>query len=180
MRVGSRDASALLSHSILTILQPSLITVVLVAFVAGACGPTLGSASACADAEQQIDTRSFHVIDASEATFEIHPPSSGPHTSYLPEDGLHDEPVAEAVQVAALEHGMVVVNFLPGVSAEQSEVLAQHARTRDVVVTPAPDGIDGDANVALTAWGVRRLCDSLSLVDARSFVREHAGRGAPH
>jgi tetratricopeptide (TPR) repeat protein len=84
------------------------------------------------------------------------PPTSGPHYGTDARWGLHQEPVANELQVHNLEHGGVLVQYKPDLSREviqQIEALVTDLR-RDakyckMIVAPYP-GLDTE--IALTAW----------------------------
>lgn len=143
-------------------------------------GSSVGAGDACGEVEQPFEPGgNTHVINPEAARFQHHPPSSGPHFSgNPPRPGVHDEPVAEALQVTALEFGVVVVSYERGLdddAREQLEALADHHG--DVLVTPAAAPIDDAAPVALTAWGHRTLCSEVSIAAAEDFIDEFAGEG---
>ncbi len=151
--------------------------------LAAACSggdSTVGAGDACGEVEQLFEPGgNTHVIDPAAARFQHHPPSSGPHFSgNPPRSGVHDDPVAEALQVTALEFGAVVVSYERGLDEDAREPLEALADDRDdVLVTPAAAPIDDAATVALTAWEHRMLCSEVSIAAAEDFIAEFAGRG---
>ncbi len=141
---------------------------------------TVGAGDACGEVERLFESGgNTHVIDPAAARFEHHPPSSGPHFSgNPPRAGVHDEPVAEALQVTALEFGVVVVSYQRGLDDDARGRLETLASDRDdVLVTPAAVPIDDAATVALTAWERRVLCSEVSITAAEEFIAEFAGEG---
>lgn len=140
----------------------------------------MGAGDACGEVERLFEPGgNTHVINPEAARFRHHPPSSGPHFSgNPPRSGVHDEPVAEALQVTALEFGAVVVSYERGLADDARERLEALADDRDdVLVTPAAAPIDGAASVALTAWERRLLCSEVSIAAAEEFIAEFAGQG---
>lgn len=154
----------------------------LAALVAAGCSSD-GADVACDPAEQLVEPGgSAHVIDPAAADYRHHPPASGPHFSgNPPEAGVHDEPVPEALQVSALEHGSMVINYDPDrVREEEVAELVAFAEGRDdVIVTPAAAPIDDGAAVAFTAWEHRRLCDGFSADQAGEFAEEFVDPARP-
>ncbi len=142
------------------------------------------AAGDCAEPESFLDSRSFHVIDATQTDidYSVHPPTSGPHTVFVPDAGIHTEPILEPDQVAALEHGMIIIQYDPAKTsnAERDQLHAYAGIAEDVIVAPAAHPIAGGQRVALTAWGTRQLCDSLATPDARAFIRDHLHANAAH
>jgi hypothetical protein len=107
------------------------------------------------------------------------PPTSGWHASRHPDRGVHEAPLSEPEQVSVLEDGGVVLAWtaLPAAERERlEEFAAQHAET----VASTPYDELGAGQVAMTAWGVLRVCDGVDLAMIETFVAEHAGAGAPH
>lgn len=140
----------------------------------------VSAGDSCGEVQQLVEPGgSIHVIDPEAARFRHHPPSSGPHFSGKPpRSGVHDEPVAEALQVTALEFGTVVVSYERGLDDGARERLEALADDRDdVLVTPAAAPLDDAATVALTAWERRMLCSEVSIAAAEEFIAEFAGHG---
>lgn len=145
------------------------------ALVATSCS---GSAShrACGGVETLFEARFGHVRAGVSVSYRWHPPTSGLHVEQVPRPGVHDQPVAEPEQVAALEAGMVVIQERRPSPADQARLAALAEADGRVLVVPA-GRIDDGRRVALTAWGHRQRCDRLSVPDARAFVSRFAGHG---
>ncbi|MEV4771035.1 MULTISPECIES: DUF3105 domain-containing protein [Micromonospora] len=103
------------------------------------------------------------------------PPTSGPHSPRVVVPGIYRDAVPEELQVHALEHGHVLVQYAPDVPPGDVEKLERLGRRhpRDVVVAPYPALGHG---IGLTGW--QRL-DRLDTLDERAveeFVERIAGR----
>lgn len=82
------------------------------------------------------------------------PPTSGPHAPTAYACGVYREGVPDINQVHNLEHGVVVVQYDPSISADEREVLEDYARDAGTHVLVAPrDGME--TPIALTAWTKR-------------------------
>lgn len=143
---------------------------VLIAFSACSSGQ-----EACGDVERLIDSSSLHVLPGAEITYEHSPPASGPHQLPAPAAGVQEEPIDEPLQVAALEAGMVVVQYQPTVSPQGVADLEALADPDVVIVAPAVRAFDGDAEVAHTSWGRRQLCTSPDVDAAAAFIEAFQG-----
>lgn len=148
-----------------------------VAYVAVACGGAAPT-SVCGPVEQVTEPGGIHVLPGTEVTYELSPPTSGPHLVPGPDAGRYDEPIPEPRQVSALEAGLVVVQYsdaLPAPEVGELRSLSDPA----LVVAPAARALDDDARVAHTAWGIRQLCQAFDPEAAKAFIDEHGGAGAP-
>lgn len=146
--------------------------VVMLSSALAACGGD-GGAGACLPVERiVIPGSNLHVIDGDDVTYEISPPTSGPHQLPAPESGVHDSPVSEPRQVSALEAGMVVVQYGDSVSSDDIDRLRSLAGDR-VLVTPAARVLDDGATVAFTAWVHRQLCSTPDVEAAEAFIEDH-------
>lgn len=130
-----------------------------------------------ADVLEPADPRSLqHVLPGAEPpTYARRPPTSGPHQPGQV-SGVVAEPIADPLQVGALEAGQVLLQHgaLVGSAKGRLDALAGGA----VVVAPAAPGVvpDGVAVVA-TAWEHRLVCRSVDTAALRSFAARHAGKG---
>lgn len=145
------------------------------ALVAGACGGQDG-AGACGPVVREALNPSYlvHVLDAESAEqYTSDPPTSGPHQAGPPIDGVRDEPLARPVQVGILERGDVLVQHDPALTPEEIARLASLAEP-GVVIAPNPDL---PANVVVTAWTHKRVCDAVDLDAIEDFIDQRAGKG---
>lgn len=114
---------------------------------------------------------------ASHVPYDSVPPTSGPHVPFTVAPGVYREQIADEIQVHALEHGHVLVQYAPNTASSVVDTLEDVARRfpRDVVLAPYDRLRSG---IALTAWGrIERLSHpDTGRIDA--FVTALAGRYA--
>ena len=106
------------------------------------------------------------------------PPTSGPHDPVPAPCGVFTTPVSDPVQVHDLEHGVIMIQYRPGLDSAQVQALEAlgHSYSSHVIVAPylkLPEA------VAATAW-TRLLAltsaDAAGIAKLRSFVdlfRQH-------
>lgn len=116
-----------------------------------------------------------HILYPETATYETRPPTSGPHYPQLARWGIHDEPIANELQVHNLEDGGVMVQYNCSTGCEtlvaQLEAVVKRY-DEHVILAPYPDM---EARIALTAW--RRL-ETLETFDEErivSFIEAYKG-----
>jgi hypothetical protein len=103
------------------------------------------------------------------------PPTSGTHSAQIVAVGIYREPVPEELQVHALEHGHVFIQYAPGTSEVDIAGLERIARRypRDAYVAPYPAL---DKGFALTGWQRSQPLDTLDEEAVVRFVTTVAGR----
>jgi hypothetical protein len=103
------------------------------------------------------------------------PPTSGPHIAFTTATGVYGDPIPDEVQVHALEHGHVLIQYASGTDHDEVRALEHFARAfpHDVIVAPYPKLRRG---IALTAWGRIELLQQADARRVRAFVRALAGR----
>ena len=103
------------------------------------------------------------------------PPTSGPHVPWTVAPGVYRESIPEELQVHALEHGHVLIQYSPGTTQEEISTLQKVARLypRDVIVAPYPKLRTG---LALTAWGRISKMDHADIREVIAFVGAWAGK----
>jgi hypothetical protein len=107
--------------------------------------------------------------------YTVDPPSGGPHLPRPASPGFKEVAATppDGAVVHAMEHGFVVVWYHAGDPAiEELRALAREERAVIAVARPAMA-----VRIAVTAWGRRLLCDSITVDQIRRFVRAFAGRG---
>jgi len=137
--------------------------------------------AACGAPEESIDPSPLHVVGDTEVTFELSPPTSGPHRVPAPTAGVYTDSIPEPQQVGALESGLVLVQYDSLLDESSRIELMDAVEGPNVVVAPAVRTMDDGAVVAFTAWGVRQMCTAVdteaavAFVDRRSraFLTEH-------
>lgn len=103
------------------------------------------------------------------------PPTSGPHSARIVAVGVYREPVPEELQVHALEHGHVFVQYAPATSKEDILALERLGRRypRDAVVAPYAAL---NAGIALTGWQRLQRLDRFDEEAIAAFIDKVAGR----
>lgn len=152
-----------------------LASVVVGAIVLAACGGGDGNRAACSAVERVLESSGTHVLPGVEVTFEYSPPTSGPHQVPAPGPGVSEDPIAEPLQVAALEQGWVLLQYSPEAPAADIAALEALASTDGVIIAPGARPFDDDATFAFTAWSRRQLCSALDLAAARAFIVGYQG-----
>jgi hypothetical protein len=119
--------------------------------------------------------RHIPYVGAAHEPYNSVPPTSGPHLPWTVAPGVYQEPIAEELQVHALEHGHILIQYAPGLAKEQIDQLEGIARRypRDVVMAPYTKLIAG---IALTAWGRVERVDQANLPRIEFFIQAFAGR----
>lgn len=103
------------------------------------------------------------------------PPTSGPHSARIVAVGVYREPVPEELQVHALEHGHVFLQYSTALSKDDMVALERLGRRfpRDAVVAPHPALSGG---IALTGWQRLQRLDTFDEKAIVRFVTAVAGR----
>ena len=116
--------------------------------------------------------------DTGNRTFEVDPPSGGPHgvtpaaaRFYQPGDAPDDGAV-----VHALEHGRIAIWYRPDLPAPEIERLTDLLELRDGMVLLVPR-MSLSGPVAATAWRRRLLCPRPDVDSLGRFVRAYANKG---
>lgn len=111
--------------------------------------------------------------------YNSNPATSGPHTRYAADPGIHKIPIPPEMQVGSLIHGAVLLQYAcPQECPElvqQLEGLAQ--QHEEVIVAPYPLM---ESRIALTAW---QRIDTLKEFDEqriKAFIEAYAGKPHPH
>jgi hypothetical protein len=114
-----------------------------------------------------LDSPHIPVSKAGTVRYNSVPPTSGPHFAVAPATGNYDTPLPEGLQIHALEHGHVGIQYAPdtpaAVVADLRRVGARYPR--DVFVAPYARLTGG---IALTAWG---RIETLGAFDEAGIVR---------
>jgi hypothetical protein len=159
----------------------ALATFAVLAVGLAACGGDDDAGAAgdgtCSPVERLVEPTQGHVLPGATVSYRHHPPTSGRHLAELPARGVHTEPIAEERQVYALEGGFVLLQYGPGLAAEDRAALEAYAQDEVFVIVAPAVSIDSDRAVALTAWERRQLCDAVEPSAIDAFLADHAGRG---
>lgn len=121
------------------------------------------------------DIQHIAYLGAEHTPYNSVPPTSGPHVAQTIAPGVYREEIPEELQVHALEHGHVLIQFAPALPPDDVHTLLSMARAfpRDVIVAPyskLPSGI------ALTAWGRIERLERVDTDKITLFVISMAGR----
>jgi hypothetical protein len=113
--------------------------------------------------------------DAVHPPYKTKPPTSGPHSRRVVTPGIYREPISEELQIHALEHGHVLVQYAPATRAADIETLERIGRRhpRQAIVASYP-GLD--RGVGLTGWQRIRVLESLDEKAVDDFITKVAGR----
>ena len=104
------------------------------------------------------------------------PPTSGPHDPSPAPCGISSQPIANTVQVHDLEHGVVMVQYRPGLDSAQVTALQALGRSYSshVIVAPYPSL---PTPVAATAWTKLMRLDRADVGKLRRFIDRFRQRG---
>ncbi len=141
------------------------------------------SAQAQPDSNVPLPGRAVPILDsphvpytgADHPPYDSVPPTSGPHVPWTVAPGVYEEGISEELQVHALEHGHILVQYSAATSRStvaQLELFARH-NTRNVIVAPYSKLRRG---IALTAWGRIELLSRPDEARMQRFVDRLAGR----
>ena len=111
--------------------------------------------------------------------YNTNPPTSGPHTRYTADLGLHTLPIPPEVQVGNLINGAVLVQYAcpqncPELVKQLEGIAAKHEQ---VIVAPYPLM---ESKIALTAW---QRIETLKAFDEKrisAFIEAYAEKKHPH
>jgi hypothetical protein len=112
-------------------------------------------------------------IGAPHAPYDSNPPTSGPHVPWTVAPGIYGSSIPWELQVHALEHGHVVIQYRPGFDGVATLEGVARRYPADVVLAPRQEL---PAPVALTAWGRLELLQSANRGAIERFVVALRGR----
>ncbi|HET8760471.1 MAG TPA: DUF3105 domain-containing protein, partial [Nitrospiria bacterium] len=109
------------------------------------------------------------------AAYNSNPPTSGPHTPYLADWGVHKAPIAPETQVHNLEDGGVLIQYscptaCPDLAAKLEALAGKYER---VVIAPYPLMTQ---RIALTAWERIDLLTDYDEARVTAFVDAYIGK----
>lgn len=107
------------------------------------------------------------------------PPTSGPHDPIPAPCGVFSSPISDPVQVHDLEHGVVLLQYRPGLDAAQVRALEALGRSYPSYVIVAPYPRLPEA-VAATAWTKLLALNSADVARLRAFIDLFRGHGPEH
>ena len=126
-----------------------------------------------------------HVPQGTTVSYSTQPPVTGDHEGIWGATGTYAKEIPDEVQVHNLEHGHVLIQYVPGeIDGPVLDGLVALARSNSEWILLAPRSADRfvpKASLAFTAWQVLRGCETPSekAVDAaKAFVAKY-GKKAP-
>ena len=154
-----------------------------VLLVGGAVGFAVARSQSNAQAVRTLGVQSFanqgqqHLqADQDYTSYNSKPPTSGPHAPTAAPCGVSGEAIPNTVQVHDLEHGVVMVQYRPGLDAGQVQALEALGRSYSshVLVAPYP-GLP--TPVAATAWTKLMTLDRADTGRLRRFIDQFRQKG---
>ena len=137
----------------------------------------------CGDVEEQEEQGADHIeVGTAHEPYTTNPPTSGPHYNSAGlgpvQTGFYEvatEAPPEGV-VHNLEHGQIVIYYDPDAPDDviADIELAVRSEPSATVATPVA-GIEGDANLVLTAWTVAQSCEQVSMEVVNEFRSAYQG-----
>jgi Protein of unknown function (DUF3105) len=114
------------------------------------------------------------------------PPTSGPHDPVPAACGVYQTPISDPVQVHDLEHGVIMLQYRPGLDPAQVQALEALGRSYSSHVIVAPYlRLPAAEPVVATAWTrllALRSADAAGIARLRTFIhlfRQHGPEGIP-
>lgn len=148
----------------------SAFNLVLLLFLQVGCSPEAD----CDIPRQEVlnSSSSLHLLDSTGITWATDPPTSGPHYPIPPNGGYYDFSLSSLEQVAFLESGGVIVQYLPtNNTADIKEMIS--LASNSVIVSPNKTL---DNAVIATAWTWKLSCKKYELNGLREFITEYGGK----
>lgn len=134
----------------------------------------------CEPVERHEIEGSDHVAEGQPVQYRTSPPTSGDHAESPADDGFYSAPVAAERLVHNLEHGQIVIWYRPDASGEVVDGLERYiddTKQPFALIAVPYDGLAGDVDYAMTAWGVSRGCELMSGDAIDNFRSRFQGRG---
>jgi hypothetical protein len=142
--------------------------------VLGACGGSGGESGCRPVIQEQLDPNwVVHLLpgeESEEPEYRSDPPTSGPHFSSPPVEGVQEEPLPKPLQVTVLEAGDILAQYDPDEITGNDLAALEGLAEDPVVVAPNPDL---DDPVVLTAWLQKQECGSVDAAAIEAFADEH-------
>ena len=182
-RLSASERAALKRRKRVRAIVITVVTVVVVGSITGVVllrNASHNAAVRSLDVQTLPDQGRTHLASGAKHTgYNSTPPTSGPHDPSPAPCGVSTEPIPNEVQVHDLEHGVVMVQYRPGLDQARVQELASLARSYSshVLVAPYP-GLSKP--VAVTAWTKLMTLDSADTGKIRSFIdlyRQHGPEG---
>lgn len=104
------------------------------------------------------------------------PATSGDHSPTAAQCGIYTSEIPDPVQVHNLEHGTVVIQYQPGLDADQLQALQDYARTKRSHILLAPRA-DLEDPVVVTSWTRMLRLQSADIVTIEVYYEQFAFAG---
>lgn len=142
--------------------------------------PTAG----CGPVVRFPDEGARHVAQGTEVSYGTQPPTSGDHLGIVGATGTYAKEIPDEVQVHNLEHGHVLIQYVPGRLPKEvldGLVAVARADVRWVLLAPRSAArFVPDAALAFTAWRTLQACETpgaAAVDEARAFVERYRRHG---
>ncbi|MBT3230980.1 DUF3105 domain-containing protein [Candidatus Uhrbacteria bacterium] len=114
-------------------------------------------------------------IDTPHSAYNTTPPTSGPHVGNIAKWGIHDEQIADEIQIHNLEDGGVIVHYdNERVSQEVISDLEDIVRNYSTLVILEPySGLN--TSIVLTAWNKIDELDDFDEERIKIFINAYKG-----
>lgn len=123
--------------------------------------------------QERLDpSSSLHLLGNTESKWETDPPTSGPHYPVPPKGGNFDYTLSNLEQVAFLESGGVIIQYIPNAKNFNRKQLSSLAN--DYVIV-SPNQTLGSFIVA-TAWTWKLSCKEYRFDELEKFISEYRER----
>jgi hypothetical protein len=116
----------------------------------------------------------LHLLGNTDIIWETNPPTSGPHYPVPPKGGNYDYPISNLEQVAFLESGGVIIQYLPSSSNINQQELASLA-SESVIVSPNETL---DSFLVATAWTWKLSCKEYKFTIIEKFISDYQIKGS--
>jgi len=188
-RRRAENRKAALRRNVITIGLALIVAVIVVAAIVmqresgvGGVPGNVGDAAAeanCGDIEEFKEQPADHIdVGAPHEPYNSSPPTSGPHYEIPGATDFFTEPQQPETFVHNLEHGEIVIWYLPDADPETLENIQDLQRQQPAATAAIPyEDIESPYQFALTAWGASQHCERVSQEVVDHFRREYQGKG---
>ena len=133
----------------------------------------------CGEIETFDEQEASHIeVGSAHDPYNSSPPTSGPHYEVPAESAFTTEELPPEQLVHNLEHGQIVIWYLPGADSETlqniEDIVAQEPAATAAV--PYTD-IESPYNFVITGWTALQRCEQVSQDVVDDFRREYQGQG---
>jgi hypothetical protein len=179
-RLSAAERAAIKRRKRKRIIVATVVTVLVVGAVTGVVvqrNASRGSALRSLHVQTLADQGRTHLKPGGRYTsYNSTPPTSGPHDPTPAPCGISSQAIPNEVQVHDLEHGVIMLQYRPGLDGGQVKTLQDLGRSYSshVIVAPYP-GLD--TAVAATGWTKLMTLDRVDTRKLRTFIDLYRQRG---